>query len=590
MFASIPAQTFDGVNIPEFPFCPKGYKYPEIYTTTVTDNPMRMYSPNSAIGFHIPNGPTLNSTRVWHLFAWKPEEAVPDSIGYEVYSTLNSSGVMPDSPGLTPGYYGNGQSYQYNGLTVRYCFDYWSSGKVNTSPACYGYSYADGYNWENAVAKRVAWLMVYGGYTAGYSVTYELAGCVGVDNPTTIPVTTAIANFNFEANPGGYFDDSSVVVEGTDIQGEPLQYIFDPETGHLQIALIGSNITIYVQAYGDPYTPGGDTGDDDTPGEGGEGDFDDDTDPIPVPELPDETDVSASNSRFITLFAPTTSQLNNLADFMWSNSFDLDTFKKLFANPMDCILGLSTIPFTPTTTGSGTVTVGNISTGVSMTKCKQYKEIDCGTINVKKYWGAYLDYAPFTKAEIYLPFIGMRPLTVDDIMGKSVHVVYHVDVLSGACVAYIKCGNSVLYNFVGQCSQSIPVTSNDFTNVVNGALGIAGAIGSMVATGGASAPYAVGTLVSSAINALKPNIERSGGLSGGASMMEIKKPYIVLTRPKQALAKNQNKYMGLPTWITRKLSSVSGYTKVEHIKLDSTHATEEEQKEIIALLKEGVFL
>ena len=340
----------------------------------------------------------------------------------------------------------------------------------------------------------------------------------------------------------------------------------------------------------DPYDPAGDTGDDDTPGDGGDGDFDDDTDPIPIPDIPDETDVSASNSRFITLFAPTTGQLNDLANYMWSSSFDLDAFKLLFANPMDCILGLSTIPFTPTTNGSGTVTVGNISTGVTMTKCKQYKEIDCGSINVKKYWGAYLDYAPFTKAEIYLPFIGMRPLSVDDIMGKSVHVVYHIDVLSGACVAYIKCGNSVLYNFVGQCSQSIPVTSNDFTNVVNGALGIAGAIGSMVASGGASAPYAAGTLVSSAINALKPNIERSGGLAGGASMMEIKKPYLVLTRPKQALAKNQSKYMGLPTWITRTLSSVSGYTRVEHVKFGNSHATEEEQKEIIALLKEGVFL
>lgn len=340
----------------------------------------------------------------------------------------------------------------------------------------------------------------------------------------------------------------------------------------------------------DPYDPAGDTGGDDTPGDGGDGDFNDDTDPIPIPDVPDETDVSASNSRFITLFAPTTAQLNDLANYMWSSSFDLDTFKLLFANPMDCILGLSTIPFTPTTNGSGTVTVGNISTGVTMTKCKQYKEVDCGTINVKKYWGAYLDYAPFTKAEIYLPFIGMRPLSVDDIMGKSVHVVYHIDVLSGACVAYIKCGNSVLYNFVGQCSQSIPVTSNDFTNVVNGALGIAGAIGSVVASGGASAPYAAGTLVSSAINALKPNIERSGGLAGGASMMEIRKPYLVLTRPKQALAKNQSKYMGLPTWITRTLSSVSGFTRVEHVKLEKTHATEEEQKEIIALLKEGVFL
>ena len=341
----------------------------------------------------------------------------------------------------------------------------------------------------------------------------------------------------------------------------------------------------------DPYAPGGDTGDDDTPGEGGDGNYDDDDTPVPIPELPDETtEATATNSKFITLFAPSTTELTNLANYMWSNSFDIDTFKKLFANPMDCILGLAIVPFVPTSTGSGAVTVGNISTGVNMNKCKQYKEIDCGSINVTKYWGAYLDYSPFTKAEIYLPFIGMRPLQMDDIMAKTVKVVYHVDVLSGACIAYVSCGGSVLYNFVGQCSQSIPVASNDFTNVVNGALSIAGSIGSMVASGGASAPYAAGSIVSSALNAMKPNIERSGALSGGASMMEIKKPYLVITRPKQAVAKNQSSYMGLPTWIKRKLSSVSGFTKVETVIFKSSHATQAEAEEIEQLLKEGVFL
>lgn len=380
------------------------------------------------------------------------------------------------------------------------------------------------------------------------------------------------------------------VISNAAYDGGIYAWIWDITVPRVLVTFFNGLPTTVIDDDYNPYEPGGDTGDDDTGGEGGDGDFTDDTEPIDIPDLPDETDVSAASTKFITLFSPSRGQLDNLANYMWGNGFDLDTFKKIFANPIDCILGLSIVPFAPAGNGSGVVTVGNISTGVSMDKCKQYKEIDCGSISVHKYWGAYLDYAPFTKAEIYLPFIGMRPVQIDDIMGKTVKVVYHIDVLSGACIAFVKCDNAVLYNFVGQCSESIPISSSDWTNVVNGALGVAGAIGSMVATGGASAPYAAGVLASSALNALKPNIERSGSLAGGASIMAIKKPYLVLTRPKQAVAKKQNKYAGFPTWITRKLSTVAGYTKVEQIILSSTHATEEECSEIERLLKEGVYL
>ena len=344
-----------------------------------------------------------------------------------------------------------------------------------------------------------------------------------------------------------------------------------------------SNGSIVDEIPKDPYSPDGDS---DTGG--GTGDFDGTGDNVDIPGLPT---LSATDASFITLFNPSTAQLKSLASYMWSSGFDLATFKKLFADPMDCILGLSIVPVAVPKGSTSEVSVGNISTGVSMTKAAaQYVKVDCGTLNVNEYWGAYLDYDPYTKAEIYLPYIGTHALAVDDIMGKAVHVVYHVDILSGACAAYVKCGSSVLYTFIGQCSSSIPITGNDWTNVINGVLTAASAIGSMVATGGASAPLAVPALASTAVNGMKPTVEKSGSMSGTGGMLGIQTPYLILTRPRQAVPAKQNEFMGYPSFITRKLSKVSGYTEIESVHLENISATEQELSEIEGLLKGGVIL
>lgn len=345
-------------------------------------------------------------------------------------------------------------------------------------------------------------------------------------------------------------------------------------------------ITPYENA--DPYEPGGSSG-----GNGGNGTFGGgntifggNSDSIDVPPLPT---ASASSAGFITLFNPSLAQLNNLANYMWSDLFSLDTFKKIFADPMDCILGLSIVPVKPASAGTSTVKIGNVSTDVSMNKTSsQYVAVDCGTIDVKEYWGAYLDYAPYTQCEIYLPYVGTKKISVDDVMNKAVHVVYHVDILSGACNAYVKCGDSVLYTFVGQCSSSIPISGNDWTNVLNGAISVAGKIGLAMATGGATALMSGLGAASSIISSSKPTVERSGAMSSTGGLLGIQKPYLILTRPKQALPENQNKYTGYPSFITMKLSDCTGYTEIDSVHLENMSCTDEETQEIENLLKSGV--
>lgn len=344
----------------------------------------------------------------------------------------------------------------------------------------------------------------------------------------------------------------------------------------------------YIVDSNNPYEDGGDSEDG-----GGDGDFDNTSEDIDVPTLPT---LSATASGFVNIFVPTLNQLNQLASYMWSKDF-YDNIVKLWADPMNVILGLSIVPVNVPIDDIREVKCGNVSSGVSMYHAStQFVVLDCGTINVNEYWGAYLDYSPYTKIQLYLPYCGTHSLDIDDIMGRSINVTYHIDILSGSCVAFVKSTgkgiNSVLYEFSGNVSTQIPVTGENFSRLIQTAISSVASLGSTVATGGLSAPMAISTIGSLANNVAnsKPEIERSGSMSGSTGLMGIQKPYLILTRPKQCIPKDVQKFKGFPSMKFQKLSDVKGFTIISEILLKNITASDEEIAEIKSLLKEGVIL
>ena len=334
----------------------------------------------------------------------------------------------------------------------------------------------------------------------------------------------------------------------------------------------------------DPYQQGGASG-----GGGGSGTFDGTSDNIDFPSLPT---LSAVGTGFVTLYTPSTAQLANLANYMWQSSPQtIEFWKKVIADPIDLILGLNIVPVATAATGVKSIVIGGVDTEVSMTYTDtQYVEIQCGSINVPEYWGAYLDYSPYTKIEIYLPYCGVHPLSADEVVGKTIEVRYHVDILSGACMAYVKCGGSVLYQFAGNCAAQIPVTANQFGDMVRSAISIAASIGSMVATEGATAPFAIGTIASAASNStgLKPHVEKSGAIGGMSGQLGIQYPYLLVTRPATCIPADQNKFIGYPAYVTKQLSELTGYNEISSIHLEGIDATGNELSEIETILKTGV--
>ena len=344
------------------------------------------------------------------------------------------------------------------------------------------------------------------------------------------------------------------------------------------------------------------------------------SDKINVPALPS---LSAVSTGFVSLWSPTEAQMLQLSSFMWNaNPLTIEFWKKIVADPMQLIYGLNIVPLDLNALGmidsTGEVVVGLISTGVSMNHLSgQWVELDCGTVTLDETWSAYLDYDPYTKLEIYLPYCGTHPLRVDDFMPGAVKLKYHIDLLSGACVAILtatksnKHGDtldSVVYQFMGNCAAQIPVTASQYADAVRSVIQLAASIGTMIAgAAGAGAavaaetsalPASAGLAISSGahqasamvenVMGIKPNVERSGAIGATGGLLSVQKPYLILTRPRQARPEMQNKYTGYPSFITETLGELEGWTQIQAIHLEAIPCTADELSEIDELLKSGV--
>ena len=314
--------------------------------------------------------------------------------------------------------------------------------------------------------------------------------------------------------------------------------------------------------------------------------------PVPgVVSIPEAPPAFVTNNSLFTLYNPSGGDLNNLADFLWSPTWSIDTLKKIFVNPMDCILGLMVMPQLPADVGTKQMNFGNIPTGISMHYfTKQFCDFDCGTFKLEEFYMSYLDYTPYTKVSIFLPYIGEVELSTDEVMNTTIGVKYRFDISCGACVAFVSVDGNVLYSFSGNCAAHIPLSANDWGSTVTALAAVplgAAKVGAIIGGGPVGA---LGAAAAISVMSMKEKVTHSGTLKGSAGLMGIQTPYLIVNRPRQAAPLNQNSYTGYPSFITESLGSLHGYTEVEQCHLDHIPATHEELAEIERLLKEGVML
>lgn len=284
-----------------------------------------------------------------------------------------------------------------------------------------------------------------------------------------------------------------------------------------------------------------------------------------------------------SIYNPTLEQVNQFGSWLWSSNF-VEQLKKLFNDPMQAIIGLHKVYSPVQTSGQGTIKCGYLDSGVpSKLVSEQYVTVDCGSVDLQEYFGNVFDYPPYTEVSIYLPFIGIRHLDPSDIMRSTISVIYHIDVLTGVCLAEVNvqrdAAGGTLYTFSGDAAVRYPVSSGSYMGIVSGLIGVATSVVSgnlLPALGG--------------VTRLHTNVDRSGSFTGNAGAMGSKIPYLIISRPQTAMADQFETLSGYPSNTYTPLSACKGFTQVKYCHVENLNATDAEKQEIEQLLKEGVIL
>jgi hypothetical protein len=342
-----------------------------------------------------------------------------------------------------------------------------------------------------------------------------------------------------------------------------------------------------VPSGGNPYEGGGYSEPTDETG-----DFDETSDIIEEPTLPASLAVA---SGFLTVYNPTYTQVVDLGNYVW-NSLPVDTLKKMFSNPMDVIIGLSIFPFLiDDDSRNWEIMIGNINSHVVARKARnQFQTVDCGKLYIKPYSKSYLDYSPYTKIELALPYIGTKQLDTDIIMGKWIWVKYRVDLISGGCMAILSFSDtengeySVIAEYTGKCNIEIPISGSDFRELGRGILQAVAGTGAILLSNGAVGGDWVGSGLANMVTGMKPNIERSGGLTSCIGLLGVQKPRIIKTIPRQCVPENQAQLQGYPVLIKDNFANLEGFTSFEEVSIKGARMTEREKQRAKALLESGV--
>ena len=351
----------------------------------------------------------------------------------------------------------------------------------------------------------------------------------------------------------------------------------------------------------DPYADGSE-------GDGGDGNPYQPQDHLGLSSKPTK---SGLNLGIVTLYKPDETEIALISQFLWSNDV-LDNFKKYFNNFADNIMSFYVLPVSPeaAAVASKPFKVGNMTSEDAGLQAvdyitDRYVDIDMGAFYLKRKWDSYLDVSPYSKLEVYLPYCGTHQLNTDEIMYPAnkdgflpvkpeqeikLELNYRVDLVTGNIVATLLVNGENRYQFTGKCGMTIPLTGANYQNMVSGAITAGAGLAATIASGGLTAPLTASAAVSGTVMAQKPEIYRSGNLSGDVSMLAYDTPYLIKTIPNKPALDKQELYTGYPSYKKATLGSFSGYTEVIEAHIDDVSCSSEEKDKIMAALKGGVII
>ena len=330
-----------------------------------------------------------------------------------------------------------------------------------------------------------------------------------------------------------------------------------------------------------------------------------------------------ATSPFVTSYVMDRNAVINIANIFYSNDATLiDNIKKgleLFgASPYDAICGLSWFPFDLNQiVGASTqpyIYFGSYQhTGVSVDKVinlKQTGYINAGSFYVKPLFGSYRDFEPYCRLSVYLPYSGWHELDIAKYYKKTVNVRYYVDIYTNTFACALVAEGQIVDVFNGNIGSTLPISGTNLSEYANSMLrAVLGTVGSTAGgalTGAMVIPGPAGAVAGAAIGGFagiakgtfemsqkgkpKDHVQVKGAFSGNSAAYMPQ--YVVFRYDVHNLIvpANLTALQGRPSSAGGKISAFSGFLKCDTIKLNTGRMTDPEISEVLALLKEGIFI
>lgn len=343
----------------------------------------------------------------------------------------------------------------------------------------------------------------------------------------------------------------------------------------------------YVLPEDDPDYPGGKNIDDDGPGR-----YDPDN-PPPVEDFEDHEGNGFDGNAVLTkTYAVTAATLQNIGQKLWTQSY-FDVLK-VQSNPIENIVSVKGLPMAFTGTAEE-IKVGDVAFGINGDKVASVQKIAIGSIKYMGKYGNYLDFAPYTKTKLNLPYIGLIELDPADLFNSTLKIEYVIDLVTGQCMAILTLDGIPFMNVTGQMGFDIPITASDRVQtelrVASAAItAVGGAAGHMI--GGDIMGAGIGG-ASSALSLMGADYtsQRTASPSPACASFANHLVYLLIDRPLYDGESAGYKHLhGYPCHKYMNLGSLSGFVAVDARTDINIAMTSEENAMLEQLLTQGIYI
>lgn len=137
-------------------------------------------------------------------------------------------------------------------------------------------------------------------------------------------------------------------------------------------------------------------------------------------------------------------------------------------DPLECIVSLRRFPFDIEHEASSVNVKLGKTAGSAVGYQNKYSSAEFSFRPVQiypRFGNSFLDYAPYTEYELYVPFCGVTKIDAADILGHTLNVKMIADLTTGSCTAFVMADDLVIQSLSGSVAVEIPVTGTDAATI-----------------------------------------------------------------------------------------------------------------------------